>query len=200
MKRVLTLIDESNLAVSAREAGVNDIDYKSLTMFLVRRLPDREPLETVVYVGMPPNMDEFAEQREHRERFVHTLRMDGFMVVTNEGGPTEPGHYSANVDVMMALDAMDLAYSMHPQVIVLVSGDADFSYLCTKLRDHGIRVEVAAAADSVGRHLKEAANEVVDLSPLFEAVAEGRKPKRRQMVGFTMGDGRNEGPDTPAKE
>lgn len=190
-KRVLTLIDEANIGVSARDAGLSDVDWATLAAFLVSRVPGREPLETVIYVGMPPAMEEFAEQRDKKERFVHDLRMSGFMVVTNEGSPTGPGHYSANVDVLMALDAMDKAVDMRPDVVILATGDADFAYLAMKLRRRGIRVEIAAAGDSLGRHLREAANAVIDVTPLFTAVAEGRTTRReRQLAGFAMGDGR----------
>jgi uncharacterized LabA/DUF88 family protein len=48
-----------------------------------------------------------------------------------------------------------------------VTGDADFAYLAIKLRRRGIRVEVASAAQNLGNVLKSAANEVIDLAPLF---------------------------------
>jgi uncharacterized LabA/DUF88 family protein len=190
-KRVLTLIDEANISASARDVGLERVDWRSLASVLVAREPDREPLETVIYVGMPPLMEGFEEQRESRDAFVHKLRMEGFMVVTNEGGPTDPGHYSANVDVMMALDAMELALTTDPDVVVLATGDADFAYLAHRLRRRGIRVEIASAGDSLGRHLREAGNTIVDLTPLFRAVANGVRPRERQLPGFAMGDGRD---------
>jgi len=48
-----------------------------------------------------------------------------------------------------------------------VTGDADFAYLAIKLRRHGIRVEVASVAQNLGHILKSAANDVIDLAPLF---------------------------------
>jgi hypothetical protein len=48
-----------------------------------------------------------------------------------------------------------------------VTGDADFAYLATKLRRHGIRVEVASVAANLGHTLKSAANHVIDLAALF---------------------------------
>jgi uncharacterized LabA/DUF88 family protein len=56
---------------------------------------------------------------------------------------------------------------MRPDVVILVTGDADFAYLAIKLRRHGIRVEVASVAANLGNMLKSAANEVIDLAPLF---------------------------------
>lgn len=199
-KRVLTLIDEANIAISARDAGVDNVDWRSLAAFLVVREPGREALDTYFYIGLPPDIAEFAEARESKERFVHDLRSGGFQVVTAEGSPTEPGHYKADVDVLMALDAIDLAHTAHPDVVVLATGDADFSHLAKRLRRIGIRVEVAASSDSVGRHLREAANIVVDLTPLFRAVAEGAKRPQRQMVGFAVGNNGGRSAEPPQEE
>jgi len=89
------------------------------------------------------------------------------LVVTKDGSPTEEGRYKANVDVMMAIDALELSVEMRPDVVILVTGDADFAYLAIKLRRRGIRVEVASVAQNLGNILKSAANEVIDLAPLF---------------------------------
>ena len=89
------------------------------------------------------------------------------MVVTKDGAPAEEGHYKANVDVMMAIDALELSIEMRPDLVILVTGDADFAYLAIKLRRHGIRVEVASVAANLGNTLRSAANDVIDLAPLL---------------------------------
>jgi uncharacterized LabA/DUF88 family protein len=71
------------------------------------------------------------------------------------------------VDVMMAIDALELSIEMRPDVVILVTGDADFAYLAIKLRRHGIRVEVASVAANLGNTLRSAANDVIDLATLF---------------------------------
>jgi uncharacterized LabA/DUF88 family protein len=71
------------------------------------------------------------------------------------------------VDVMMAIDALELSTEMRPDVVILVTGDADFAYLAIKLRRHGIRVEVASVAANLGHILRSAANDVIDLTALF---------------------------------
>jgi hypothetical protein len=68
---------------------------------------------------------------------------------------------------MMAIDALELSIEMRPDVVILVTGDADFAYLATKLRRHGIRVEVASVAANLGNILRSAANDVIDLAQLF---------------------------------
>jgi len=135
--RLLILVDESNVGSSVRTAG-RGLDWLKLREFLAG-----------------PNT------------FMHWLRSNGFMVVTKDGAPAEEGHYKANVDVMMAIDALELSVEMRPDVVILVTGDADFAYLAIKLRRRGIRVEVASVAANLGNLLKSAANDVIDLAPLF---------------------------------
>jgi uncharacterized LabA/DUF88 family protein len=164
--RVLVLVDESNVGSSVRTAG-RGLDWIKLRDFLAGPGTGRDLIEMVVYAGLPPAIPIWQEERDKKNKFMHWLRANGFMVVTKDGSPAEEGHYKANVDVMMAIDAMELSTEMRPDVVILVTGDADFAYLAIKLRRHGIRVEVASVAANLGGTLKSAANELIDLAPLF---------------------------------
>jgi uncharacterized LabA/DUF88 family protein len=164
--RLLVLVDESNVGSSVRTAG-RGLDWLKLRDFLAGPNTGRELIEMVVYAGLPPAIPVWQEERDKKNKFMHWLRSNGFMVVTKDGSPAEEGHYKANVDVMMAIDALELSLEMRPDVVILVTGDADFAYLAIKLRRHGIRVEVASVAQNLGQTLKSAANEVIDLAPLF---------------------------------
>ena len=140
--RVLVLVDESNVGSSVRSAG-RGLDWLKLRDFLAGPGTGRDLIEMVVYAGLPPATPVWQEERDKKNKFVQWLRSNGFMVVTKDGSPAEEGHYKANVDVMMAIDALELSIEMRPDVVILVTGDADFAYLAIKLRRHGIRVEVA---------------------------------------------------------
>ena len=164
--RVLVLVDESNIGSSVRTAG-RGLDWLKLREFLAGPSTGRDLIETVVYAGLPPATPTWQEERDKKNKFMHWLRSNGFMVVTKDGSPAEEGHYKANVDVMMAIDALELSVEMRPDVVILVTGDADFAYLAIKLRRRGIHVEVASVAANLGNLLKSAANEVIDLAPLF---------------------------------
>ena len=164
--KVLVLVDESNVGSSVRTAG-RGLDWLKLRDFLAGPNTGHDLIEMVVYAGLPPAIPTWQEERDKKNKFVHWLRSNGFMVVTKDGAPAEEGHYKANVDVMMAIDALELSIEMRPDVVILVTGDADFAYLATKLRRHGIRVEVASVATNLGHTLRSAANEVIDLAPLF---------------------------------
>ena len=164
--RVLVLVDESNVGSSVRTAG-RGLDWLKLREFLAGPDSGRDLIEMVVYAGLPPPIPTWQEERDKKNKFMHWLRSNGFMVVTKDGAPAEEGHYKANVDVMMAIDALELSVEMKPDVVILVTGDADFAYLAIKLRRRGIRVEVASVTQNLGNILRAAANDVIDLAPLF---------------------------------
>jgi uncharacterized LabA/DUF88 family protein len=164
--RVLVLVDESNVGSSVRTAG-RGLDWLKLRDFLAGPNSGRDLIEMVVYAGLPPAIPTWQDERDKKNKFVQWLRSNGFMVVTKDGSPAEEGRYKANVDVMMAIDALELSIEMRPDVVILVTGDADFAYLAIKLRRHGIHVEVASVAANLGHILRSAANDVIDLAPLF---------------------------------
>jgi uncharacterized LabA/DUF88 family protein len=164
--RLLVLVDESNVGSSVRTAG-RGLDWLRLREFLSGAETGRDLIEMVVYAGLPPAIPLWQDERDRKNKFVYWLRSNGFLVMTKDGAPAEEGHYKANVDVMMAIDALELSVGMQPDVVILVTGDADFAYLATKLRRRGIRVEVASVTQNLGSVLKSAANAVIDLAPLF---------------------------------
>jgi len=166
--RLLVLVDESNIGNSVRTAG-RGLDWLKLRDFVAGPNTGRDLIEIVVYAGLPPAIPIWQEERDKKNKFVQWLRANGFMVVTKDGAPAEEGRYKANVDVIMAIDALELSVEMQPDVVILVTGDADFAYLATKLRRRGIRVEVASIAQNLGNMLRSTANEVIDLAPLFRS-------------------------------
>jgi len=165
-QRLLVLVDESNIGSSVRTAG-RGLDWLKLRDFLAGESTGRDLIEMVVYAGLPPAIPIWQEERDKKNKFMQWLRSNGFMVVTKDGSPAEEGRYKANVDVMMAIDALELSVEMRPDVVILVTGDADFAYLAMKLRRRGIRVEVASVAQNLGNTLKSTASDVIDLAALF---------------------------------
>jgi uncharacterized LabA/DUF88 family protein len=189
--KLLVLVDESNVGSSVRTAG-RGLDWLKLRDFLAGPNTGRDLIEMVVYAGLPPAIPMWQDERDKKNKFVHWLRSNGFLVVTKDGAPAEEGHYKANVDVMMAIDALELSIEIRPNVVILVTGDADFAYLAIKLRRHGIRVEVASVAANLGNILRSAANEVIDLAPLFRTfeimkVQDGPAPESHQMQAASGG-------------
>ncbi len=156
-------MDESNITSSAKGAG-RKLDWLALQEHL---LAGRQLIETVVYAGLPPAMPEWQAERDKKNKFLHWLRSHGFMVVCKDGSPSADAHYKANVDVLMAIDAIELTAQMAPDVIILVTGDADFADLALHIRRRGIRVEAASTAPTMGAGLKTTTNAFIDLTPLL---------------------------------
>ena len=167
ISRVLVFVDESNVVGSVRALN-RKLDWLKLRDYLVSADRGRELIEMVIYAGLPPPIPEWQIERDKKNKFLHWLRSNGFLVMVKDGSPGDGKHYKANVDVLMAIDAVELSVEMRPEVVVLVTGDADLAHLAWQLRRRGIRVEVAATAQTLGTGLKGAANEVIDLVALFE--------------------------------
>jgi len=95
--------------------------------------------------------------------------------VRKQGRPTTQQAYKANVDVMMAVEAMELSLELQPDTVILVTGDGDFGFLACKLRRRGIHVEVAAFENNLGEDLKISANAFFDLSRIIKS-GDSQKP------------------------
>lgn len=165
MNRTLIFVDEGNLTGICSKLN-RSIDWLKLREFLSR---DKHLLETFVYAGLPPTTPEWSEFRGKRERFLYWLEAEGFYVVRKQGRPTTSQAYKANVDVMMAVEAIELALELRPDTIILVTGDGDFGFLACRLRRHGIRVEVAAFEHNLGDDLRIAASQFIDLSKVIRS-------------------------------
>jgi uncharacterized LabA/DUF88 family protein len=172
-RRVLILADWDNTFLAAKSFN-RKMDWIQLRNYLANPQEGREPIEMVIYIGLPPDRERFAEQRKNKEKFVYWAKSNGFLVVAKEG-KAKGDEYESNVDIVMAMDAIELSIEIKPDIVALVTGDSDFAYLAQKLRRRGIRVEVASVEQSLGKDLKNAANSVVDLIGIFDA-AEPRNP------------------------
>lgn len=181
-RRVLVLADEANLMAAARTLG-RKMDWGTVRKIFTGNA-GRILVEFILYVGLPPDTVGFRVQRANKLRFIAWCRRSGFLVVTKEGYASGETQYKANVDVLMAIDGTQLAYDMHPDVVVLCTGDGDFAHLALTLRRRGIRVEVAAPARNLAAALQEVANTTLDLTELFTSFepldpATARAPETR---------------------
>ncbi|MBF0184836.1 MAG: NYN domain-containing protein [Magnetococcales bacterium] len=179
-QRVMIFVDDANFINTASILGKQP-DYLKLREFLANREEGRILVEMVIYIGFPPQWkEEFLPQewktsRDKKIKRRDFLEFNGFMTVAwygKERGESEKGDrlYTANVDVLMAMDAMEYAFEVKPDVVVLVTGDQDFAYLAKKLRRKGIRVEVASVEQTISPELKKAVNNFIDLASFFNSL------------------------------
>jgi uncharacterized LabA/DUF88 family protein len=164
VNRTVIFVDEGNLTGICSKLN-RSIDWLKLREQLSR---DKELIEMFVYAGLPPNTPEWAEFRGKRERFLHWLESEAFYVVRKQGRPTTHQAYKANVDLMMAVEAVEVSLEIRPDTIVLVTGDGDFGHLACRLRRRGIRVEVAAFEHNLGEDLRISASAFVNLANIIK--------------------------------
>ncbi len=166
--RLLVLVDEANITRAASKNFRRNFDWNRFRDYLETGVgPDRSLVEMIIYAGLPPSTPEWTDKREAKRHYIHWLRSQGFMVYEKIGQPRINGWYKAYVDVIMAIDALDLSQRIRPDIVTLVTGGADFAHLAMTLRRDGIRVEVASVPQTLSSELKTAASSVIDLSELF---------------------------------
>jgi len=180
-RRVLILADSDNTVISAQSFN-RKIDWLQIRDYLANLGEGRELIEMVIYVGLPPARERFEEQRKAKEKFIYWAKSNGFLVVPKEG-KAKGEDYETNIDIVMAMDAVELALEVRPDIVVLLTGDSDFAYLAEKLRRRGIRVEVASVEQSLGNDLKIAASSVVDLVEIFDGFEQQKKNQDYFRIG-----------------
>ena len=180
-RRVLILADSDNTFLAAQSFN-RKIDWLKIRDYLADPEEGRELIEMVIYLGLPPAKERFEEQRKTKEKFAYWARRNGFLVVAKEG-KAKGNDYENNIDVVMAMDSIELALEIKPDIVVLVTGDSDFGYLAQKLRRRGIRVEVASVEQSLGNELKNSANSVVDLIEVFDQFDQQKNSQDYHRIG-----------------
>jgi len=150
-QRVAVLADSQNLYHSAQSFYSRNIDYSAL---LEAAVSDRELTRAIAYVIRAESPEE--------ESFFEALVDIGFETKIKEIKTFGDGSKKADWDVGMSLDAVTLAN--HVDVVVLCTGDGDFSRLCSHLRHEGVKVEVMAFGASTAEELLAATDEFTDLS------------------------------------
>lgn len=150
-QRVAVLADSQNLYHTAQSLYSRNIDY---TQLLNRAVGDRELVRAIAYVIRAESPEE--------ESFFDALEEIGFETKIKDIKTFQDGTKKADWDVGLSLDAVTLAN--HVDVVVLCTGDGDFSRLCSHLRHMGVRVEVMGFGSSTAEELIDAADDHLDLS------------------------------------
>ncbi|QHS17334.1 LabA-like NYN domain-containing protein [Halopenitus persicus] len=149
-QRVAVLTDSQNLYHTAQSVYSRKIDYSAL---LAKAVQDRQLVRAIAYVIRAESPEE--------ERFFEALRDIGFETKIKDIKTFPDGSKKADWDVGMSLDAVTLA--SHVDVVVLCTGDGDFSRLCSHLRHEGVRVEAMSFKSSTADELVDAVDTFIDL-------------------------------------
>jgi uncharacterized LabA/DUF88 family protein len=172
--RIALFIDGANLYATSRALGF-DIDFKRL----LAEFQERGTLVHAFYYTAIIEDQEYSSIRP----LVDWLDYNGYTVVTkatkeyfDAGGRRK---VKGNMDVELAVDAMELVEQIDQ--MVLFSGDGDFRALVRAVQRHGVHVTVistvAIQPPMIADNLRRQADVFVDLRELQAKI--GRDPSER---------------------
>jgi uncharacterized LabA/DUF88 family protein len=167
MFKIALFVDGSNAYATARQLEIQ-LDYKRLLVELSKR---GYLLRAYYYsavrpvIGDPTSADNYSSIRP----LLDWLQYNGYTLVskdtkefTNEGGIRK---IKGNMDIEIAVDAMELA--SHIDHAFIVSGDGDFTSLVAALQRKGVRVSIISTLRTnppmIADELRRQADEFIDL-------------------------------------
>src|SRR5687767_9486882 len=161
--KIALFIDGANLYATAKTLGF-DIDYKRL----LKEFQSRGTLLRAFYYTAIIEDQEYSSIRP----LIDWLDYNGYTVVTKATkefiDASGRRKVKGNMDIELAVDAMELAE--HVDQIVLFSGDGDFRSLVEAVQRRGVRVTVcstiATQPPMVADELRRQADEFVDIIEL----------------------------------
>lgn len=174
--RLALFIDGANLYSAAK--GLNfDVDYKLLRQEFARR---GRLVRAFYYTALLEN-DEYSPIRP----LVDWLNYNGFALVTKPAREYTDAQgrrkIKGNMDIELAVDALELAPSMDHAVIF--SGDGDFKPLIAALQRKGVRVSVVSTMKSqppmISDELRRQADNFIELEDLRGVIGRVSKEDER---------------------
>ncbi|PDT67104.1 NYN domain-containing protein [Bradyrhizobium ottawaense] len=172
--KIALFIDGANLYATAKTLGF-DIDYKRL----LQEFQGRATLLRAFYYTAVIEDQEYSSIRP----LIDWLDYNGYTVVTKATKEFVDAYgrrkVKGNMDIELAVDAMELAG--HVDQIVLFSGAGDFRPLVEALQRRGVRITVVSTIASqppmIADELRRQADVFIDLVELRSKV--GRDPSER---------------------
>ena len=171
---IALFIDGANLYATAKTLGF-DIDYRSL----LKEFQSRGTLLRAFYYTAVVEDSDFSSIRP----LIDWLDYNGFTVVTKPTkefiDATGRRKVKGNMDIELAVDALELA--PHLDEMVLFSGDGDFRSLVEAVQRRGVHVTVVSTISSqppmIADELRRQADVFTDLMELKSKI--GRDPSER---------------------
>jgi uncharacterized LabA/DUF88 family protein len=143
-ERVGVFIDVQNMYYSARQLK-GKLDFDAL---LQASVLDRRLIQATAYVVESKEIDQSG--------FIAMLQQRAIEVRRKTLKVRSDGSMKGDWDMEMALDILDMAPKL--DVVVLVSGDGDFTSLVKRVKSMGPKVEVVAFPRNTAKSLLEAAD------------------------------------------
>ncbi len=175
-EKIALFIDGANLYATSRALGF-DIDYRKLLESFQRR---GYLLRAYYYTALIEDQ-EYSSIRP----LIDWLDYNGYKVVTKPAREFTDSagrrKIKGNMDIELAIDAMELAFAEVVDHIVIFSGDGDFRTLVDALQRRGRKVSIVSTMASqppmISDDLRRQADHFIDLASLRGEI--GRDPSER---------------------
>lgn len=167
-QRVGVFVDTANMYHSAKNLYKANVNFGEI---LKAAVSGRRLVRAIAYV--------INSSSEEENTFFAALDKQGFEVKQKELQVFAGGAKKADWDVGLAVDCIKMADRLDS--VVIVSGDGDYVPLVKYLQENrGCLVEVVAFGETTSGKLKEAADDLVDISADPERFLIGGHTKRRK--------------------
>jgi uncharacterized protein (TIGR00288 family) len=147
----LLLVDAQNIFYGARDLTKQQntrINFAYLKEYAIKKR-EIKSLKCIVYL---------TAYKDDLSKFVAALQVQGYECkvsqVRKHGNVTS----KSDIDVMMAVDAMDIGINY--DIVCFASGDGDLVPIITALKSKGKRIEIISFKESLSSSLQEVADEV----------------------------------------
>ncbi len=139
-QRVGVFVDVQNMFYSAKHLQGGKLNFAKLMEKAVR---GRQLIRAICYVIDNPDIDQ--------KNFIDMLASNGYEIKTKTLRVRSDGSAKGDWDMGIAIDAISLADKL--DIVVLVSGDGDFTDLVYHLKSRGVLVEAISFLGSTHEEL-----------------------------------------------
>ncbi len=164
-ERVAIFIDGANLLHGLMESFNNiNVDFERLA----RKLLNGRDLVRVYYYTALPNQTLEPARYSRQQKFIDALqRKPYFTVVLGRLERRATGYVEKGVDISIAVDMLDLAFTNVFDTAILVSGDGDFARAVQVVQRLGKHVENASTLSGISYHLRQQSDVTITLDAGF---------------------------------
>ena len=156
-EKVAIFIDGSNL-YHALEANFKRHDL-NFTEF-ANKLTGTRSLFRIYYYNILQDQSQWPETHKEQQDFLDGLLKTPFLEIhLGTTKITQGLHIEKGVDIMLATDLVNFAWTNLYDVAIVVSGDADFVYAVHAVKNRGKHVEIAYFDKSISKDLWNMADE-----------------------------------------
>ena len=152
MNKLVVLVDVQNIYYTVKQSYDCNFDYNQ---FWAEATANREVIKAIAYA--------IDRDDEKQRQFQNILRAIGFEVKLKPFIKRADGSAKGDWDVGITLDAIQ--YSEEADVVILASGDGDFSLLVDKIRtDLNVEVEVYGVPKFTSTSLINSASKFIPIN------------------------------------